>query len=222
MIVVSSTTCSSFIHRADASATSRSTAFFGSFAPVPTTMSMTSWFEQNSHNPSLAITMILSASVRVTSCISGSEITPAVCATVSPSDRAMARPGMSMCPSHTRGGPSMPSSYSTAKTRPPAALMRFISSSRSGLWSIDTSTAFSLPAASWRPRMMRESPMFATVSVSSRIVAKTAVVPLNSVSMLASASTARSSFATSCAIALPGSVAHFGLRYTRFAMRSVK
>ena len=31
----------------------------------------------------------------------------------------MANPGTSMCPSHTRQGPSTPSSYSTANTRPP-------------------------------------------------------------------------------------------------------
>ena len=33
----------------------------------------------------------------------------------------MANPGTSICPSHTLAGPSTPSSYSTAKTRPPFA-----------------------------------------------------------------------------------------------------
>mmetsp|Transcript_73198 Transcript_73198/g.176925 ORF Transcript_73198/g.176925 Transcript_73198/m.176925 type:complete len:223 (-) Transcript_73198:348-1016(-) len=222
MMVVSSTTCSSFIHRAEASATSRSTAFFGSLAPVPTIMSMTSWFSQNSHSPSEASTIILSASVSSTWCISGSEITPAVCATVSPSERAIASPGMSMWPSHTRGGPSMPSSYSTANTRPPAARMRFFSSSRSGLWSSETSTAWILPSSPCRPRMIRESPMLATLSVSSRIVPNTAVVPENSVSILASANTALSSRATSAAMALPGSVSQREFRYTLAGSRSVK
>ena len=65
--------------------------------------------------------------------------------------RDMASPGMSMCASHTRGGPSTPSSYSTANTRPPAARMRRCSSGRSGLWSSDTATASSCPASRLQP-----------------------------------------------------------------------
>ena len=42
----------------------------------------------------------------------------------------MASPGVSMLPSHTLGGPSMPSAYSTENTLPPAHRMRCFCSPR--------------------------------------------------------------------------------------------
>mmetsp|Transcript_13327 Transcript_13327/g.42120 ORF Transcript_13327/g.42120 Transcript_13327/m.42120 type:complete len:318 (-) Transcript_13327:59-1012(-) len=132
---------------------------------------------------------------------SGLEETPAVCATTSPMERDMARPGRSRWPSQTRGGPSTPSSYSTAKTRPPAATMRFFSSGRSGLWSVERATA---PAAV--PRVTRESPTLATRRTPSRRQQKTSVVPLNSVSTAASSTSSRSrlAMASSMARRIPG------------------
>mmetsp|Transcript_22661 Transcript_22661/g.72914 ORF Transcript_22661/g.72914 Transcript_22661/m.72914 type:complete len:223 (-) Transcript_22661:424-1092(-) len=166
---------------------------------------MTSAFSMNSHSPSLPSTSTLSLAVNFTWCTSGSELTPAVCATTSPSERDMARPGMSMCASHTRAGPSIPSSYSTANTRPPVASMRARSSGRSGLWSRDTGTAFHTPSDSSVPRMMRESPTLATNSSESLMQATTAVVPLNSVSMEVSSKISASMVASAVAIARQGS-----------------
>jgi len=48
--------------------------------------------------------------------ISGSELTPAECATLSPKLRDMASPGMSAWASQTRAGPSIPSSYRTCRS----------------------------------------------------------------------------------------------------------
>mmetsp|Transcript_31042 Transcript_31042/g.41151 ORF Transcript_31042/g.41151 Transcript_31042/m.41151 type:complete len:207 (-) Transcript_31042:229-849(-) len=204
MMLVSSMTASSFIHRADASATSMSTARFGSRTSAM--KSTTSWLVMNSHRPSDAMMSILKSSVRSYVVITGSDTTPAVCATVSPSDRLIARPGMSMCPSHTRAGPDTPSSYVTANTRPPLATMRASSPGESGLLSSVRSTATSFPREFTRAPMRRESPMFATVILRSRIVAITAVLPENSVSMDASASRDRSRRSTSSRMARPGSV----------------
>mmetsp|Transcript_4021 Transcript_4021/g.11732 ORF Transcript_4021/g.11732 Transcript_4021/m.11732 type:complete len:241 (+) Transcript_4021:745-1467(+) len=164
-----------------------STAMRGSLQLCATLM--TSWSLMNSQSPSEAMTMRAScvgSMVRVKN--SGTEITPAVCATVSPSDRLMARPGTSMSPSHTRAGPSMPSSYLTAKTRPPAPSMRSCSGPRSGLWSMLIASASSFPLDCRIPIEMRLSPTLATVSVLPRMIPMTSVVPLNSQSMLGSLS----------------------------------
>ena len=79
----------------------------------------------------------------------------------------------------------MPSSYCTAKTRPPDASIRFCSSGLSGLWSCDTSSTPRLPAASTVPKITRESPTLAQVSTFPIIAHTTAVVPLNFVSIAA-------------------------------------
>ena len=120
--VVSSITCSSFIHLSFDSLMRRSTANLGSV--VVKAISITSWSDMNSQRPSEAITMIRSSrlfGLNWYSTNSGSEDTPAECATASHRERLIAKPGTSMCPSHTLAGPSTPSSYSTANTRPPFA-----------------------------------------------------------------------------------------------------
>ena len=109
IIVVSSTTPSSFIHRLCASEAMMLHALSGSVHAA--VIFATSSFVMNSHNPSVARTRNLSVLSNLRVKISGSLLTPAVCAIVSPNDRDMASPGMSMWPNQTRAGPSTPSSY---------------------------------------------------------------------------------------------------------------
>lgn len=83
--VVSSITCSSAIHLLLASFTSSSTDAAGVFTAM--TMSIVSWFDTNSHNPSVATTMHLSVRGSSSRSVnSGNDETPAVCATESPRD----------------------------------------------------------------------------------------------------------------------------------------
>mmetsp|Transcript_6158 Transcript_6158/g.12897 ORF Transcript_6158/g.12897 Transcript_6158/m.12897 type:complete len:260 (-) Transcript_6158:450-1229(-) len=181
MMVVSSITCSSLIHLVFASFTRVFTASLGLADGMQ--RSTVSSFPTNSQRPSVATTTNLSvAGSKSLSVNSGSEMTPAVCATASPRDLDIAKPGTSMCPSQTLGGPSMPSSYSTAKTLPPAARMRSFSFGESGLWSCVNSSATSLPCSSFA-MITRESPMFTPVILLPLMMAMESVVPLNSVSI---------------------------------------
>lgn len=94
---------------------------------VPTCGLLQSWMIRttssdgmNSHSPSLPRTIIRSSSVSVLSNTSGVDTTPTphhslltaptLCATVSPSDRDIASPGISWSFSQTRSGPVYPSS----------------------------------------------------------------------------------------------------------------
>ena len=91
-----------------------------------------------------------------------------------------------MWPSHTRHGPSTPSSYSTANTRPPLASIRAFSAGKSGLWSMVNCTAVIPPDAFLYPNDARESPMLAIVQLLSRITTQLNVVPEKSVSIVLS------------------------------------
>mmetsp|Transcript_19369 Transcript_19369/g.45154 ORF Transcript_19369/g.45154 Transcript_19369/m.45154 type:complete len:224 (-) Transcript_19369:256-927(-) len=147
----------------------------------------------NSQRPSEPMMSVLVLLVSGTVYTSASEMTPAECATVSPRERLIASPGISMCLSQTRAGPSTPSSYSTANTRPPDLMIRAFSFGSSGLLSMDTSFATILPESSSSPSMMRESPQLAQYSVLSIVITvATAVVPENSVSIDPSLSTSAS------------------------------
>mmetsp|Transcript_21663 Transcript_21663/g.48248 ORF Transcript_21663/g.48248 Transcript_21663/m.48248 type:complete len:219 (-) Transcript_21663:362-1018(-) len=142
----------------------------------------------NSHSPSLAITRMRSSlsGLNSYSTNSGSDDTPAVCATASHRERLMARPGTSMWPSQTRAGPSTPSSYSTANTRPPLASILAFSRGRSGLWSAVRATAVTPPVALRKAIEVRLSPMLHRVQWLSRMTAQVKVVPEKSVSTEAS------------------------------------
>mmetsp|Transcript_11318 Transcript_11318/g.18431 ORF Transcript_11318/g.18431 Transcript_11318/m.18431 type:complete len:247 (-) Transcript_11318:398-1138(-) len=201
--VVSSITCSSTIQRSLASLINLSTAYLGSV--VCSAISITSWSVMNSHKPSDARTKIRSSrpsGLNSYSTNSGSEDTPAECATASPRERLMASPGTSICPSHTRGGPSTPSSYSTANTRPPFSSMRAFSAGRSGLWSCEMAMPVIPPAALRYPIVLRESPMLPVVMVFPRITAHVKVVPEKSVSMEGSLSISLSTLATTSPMAV--------------------
>mmetsp|Transcript_17956 Transcript_17956/g.58630 ORF Transcript_17956/g.58630 Transcript_17956/m.58630 type:complete len:234 (+) Transcript_17956:492-1193(+) len=126
-------------------------------------------------------------------CASGSHDTPTVCASASPSERVMARPGpRPRCTSppctKTRSGPSRSeSSYCCCAMTPPSASIRRRSSTSSGLCSRVTGTASSTspsppsPVLAARARTARESPMLARkTSPEGSSCANTAVVPLYS------------------------------------------
>mmetsp|Transcript_25392 Transcript_25392/g.47718 ORF Transcript_25392/g.47718 Transcript_25392/m.47718 type:complete len:334 (-) Transcript_25392:48-1049(-) len=202
-------TCSSLIHLWFASRTRASTEMRGSEAS--TAMPTHSSLSMNSQRPSVATRINLSvAGSSSRSKNSGSLMTPAVWATASPRERDMARPGTSMCPSHTRGGPSIPSSYSTAKTRPPALMMRFFSSGVSGLWSWVNSSATILPLGPSFPMVTRESPMLQPIIVFPRMMAMERVVPLNSVSTREFPRICLSTFRILSLVAFLGSFAQLG------------
>mmetsp|Transcript_18994 Transcript_18994/g.45867 ORF Transcript_18994/g.45867 Transcript_18994/m.45867 type:complete len:219 (+) Transcript_18994:235-891(+) len=201
-------TCSSCIHLVPASVTRVSTACAGPICP--STVSHVSSLVMNSQSPSVAMTRNLSSlESKSNSENSGSDDTPAECATTSPRDRDMASPGTSIWPSQTRGGPSIPSSYSTAKTRPPQAKIRSFSLGESGLWSYVMSTGTIRPSCSL-PKMTRESPMLTPVRWLPRMIAIDNVVPLNSVSIRKLRNKSRSTFAIASAAAVLRLVLHDG------------
>ena len=107
---------------------------------------------------------------------------PTEWATVSPNERDIANPGMSWSCNHTREGPEYPSSYSMAKTRPPACSIRFFSSGRLGLWSWVRSSTWNWSLLSEAMTAL-ESPTLIVRRYLARIIQITAVVPLNSVLM---------------------------------------
>mmetsp|Transcript_17291 Transcript_17291/g.30475 ORF Transcript_17291/g.30475 Transcript_17291/m.30475 type:complete len:211 (+) Transcript_17291:79-711(+) len=189
-MVVSSITGSSSCHLRLDSRTSSAMAARGSLVCMCLeTISATSWLVINSHNPSVAITINLSNSGSSSyECSSAFEMTPASLPTVSQRDRLMARPGMSAYESHTRAGPSIPSSYFIANTRPPERIIRARSCSLSGLWSSDRSCAMicSVIVPPLEPLIIRESPTLATKILLSRRTLITAVVPLSVVSTVRS------------------------------------
>mmetsp|Transcript_1031 Transcript_1031/g.2153 ORF Transcript_1031/g.2153 Transcript_1031/m.2153 type:complete len:298 (+) Transcript_1031:698-1591(+) len=83
-----------------------------------------------SHTPSLASTTKLCCSDLSQIATDGMEVTPTECATSSPIDRDMARPGESSLASHTRCGPmSSPNPIERRWTRPPDLRTRMASCS---------------------------------------------------------------------------------------------
>mmetsp|Transcript_28903 Transcript_28903/g.42845 ORF Transcript_28903/g.42845 Transcript_28903/m.42845 type:complete len:273 (-) Transcript_28903:444-1262(-) len=226
MMVVSSTTPSSFIHRFLDSAARKLHTAFASFAHSAAYASRKhSSFSMNSHSPSEAIMRHSCSDVIVAVVISGVDMMPASWPTVSPKERDMARPGTSMFPSHTRGGPSMPSSYLMANTRPPLASIRAFSAGKSGLWSWDTSSGITAPVlspAGRRPKMIRESPMFAQVSLFPTTVASTQVLPLKRALIRLSASISFSIATTQAVMASPLCAGNFGWENSISGKRSRK
>ena len=113
-----------------------------------------------------------------------------------PTERDMARPGMSWVASQTRAGPGMPSSYMGANTRPPFASILACSFGSSGLWSFVSATACQSGPMRW-PSTARESPSCAanSLDVAGSIKITVAVVPSPCPSRCASAMNTRSVFA---------------------------
>mmetsp|Transcript_4816 Transcript_4816/g.16792 ORF Transcript_4816/g.16792 Transcript_4816/m.16792 type:complete len:315 (-) Transcript_4816:757-1701(-) len=192
MIVMSSVRVSYCSHRRYDSATMAMHASCGS--SNLSTISTTAWLGRNSKTPSEAMTAYLVFSFTVLMCISGSANTPQLrSAAESPMERVKAVPGYmpffthslggspsssSSFPQHCTSGSLMPSSWSSVSTRAPARLTRTHSSARNGVWSWLRSTAVTLPRSFSSPQVARESPTFATTSLSPFRWTVIAVVPL--------------------------------------------
>mmetsp|Transcript_1956 Transcript_1956/g.3356 ORF Transcript_1956/g.3356 Transcript_1956/m.3356 type:complete len:256 (+) Transcript_1956:341-1108(+) len=152
----------SFPHASLALATNTSDAFFGLFQYF-LAMLTASWLLRCSHTPSLARMTNLSLSPTVCLMISGVGMTPTQFKFVSPIARLTANPPTCCFTAHTLAGPTnLPPIARLGSTCPRIRMMRSISSFRSGLWSLERSTALkSLPSNLASTAL--ESPTFAVI-----------------------------------------------------------
>lgn len=94
-------------------------------------------FSRYSQMPSEATTINLSSGLVSNSITSAYPIVPAFIPALSPKERVMARPGIATYFIHTLNGPkSSPLSFFWLKILPPKLMMRYFSSTLSGLWSM--------------------------------------------------------------------------------------
>jgi len=139
-------------------------------------------FSRNSHTPSLAITTTLSSFVNVYSDISGSALQPTLCATESPNERVIARPGTSSTLSQTLNGPKGLPLWSLYESILPLFLIiRSASSLSSGLWSLVRAVAvhnYVSPPGTDLMTIPLESPTLAMYSFLPSVMTLTQVEPL--------------------------------------------
>ena len=144
------------------------------------TTATASSLETNSQMPSVATMTNLSCSTISCVRISGSGVTPTLCAMESPKLLDMDKPGTHRFFIHTRNGPSPnsptpaeltpprkePSAFGVAinrATRPSMASILLLSAGNSGLWSHVSASASILPFCTSRPSTALESPTHAHV-----------------------------------------------------------